>query len=83
MREQGLALHDQHLALRKLVMSDAYTPATSAELIAKITAAQSEMAALHAEQGNKVYKLLTPEQRTKLQQNELTGHRSMGHGNKR
>ena len=83
MREQGLALHDQHLALRKLVMSDAYTPAASAELIAKISAAQSEMAKLHAEQGNKVYQLLTPEQRTKLQQNELTGHRSMGHGNKR
>lgn len=83
LREQGQALRDQHDALRKLVMSDAYTPAASAELIAKITAAQSEMAKLHAEQGNKVYKLLTPEQRTKLQQNELTGHRSMGHGNKR
>ena len=83
LREQGQALRDQHDALRKLVMSDAYTPAASAELIAKITAAQSEMAKLHAEQGNKLYKLLTPEQRTKLQQNELTGHRAMGHGNKR
>lgn len=83
MREQGLALHDQHLALRKLVMSDAYTPAAAAELIAKISAAQSEMARLHAEQGNQVYKLLTPEQRTKLQQNELTGGRSGGRGNKR
>ena len=83
MREQGLALHDQHLALRKLVMSDAYTPAASAELIAKISAAQSEMAKLHAEQGNKVYQLLTPEQRTKVQQNELTGGRPSGRGNKR
>jgi Spy/CpxP family protein refolding chaperone len=83
MREQALALHDQHLALRKLVMSDAYTPAASAELIAKISAAQSEMARLHAEQGNKVYQLLTPEQRTKVQQNELTGGRSGGRGNKR
>ena len=83
MREQGLALHDQHLALRKLVMSDAYTPAASAELIAKISAAQSEMAKMHAEQGNKVYQLLTPEQRTKVQQNELTGGRSGGRGNKR
>ena len=82
LREQGLALHDQHLALRKLVMSDAYTPAASAELIAKISAAQSEMAKLHAEQGNKVYKLLTPEQRTKLAQNELTGGRG-GRGGKR
>ncbi len=82
MREQGLALHDQHLALRKLVLSDAYTPAASAELIAKISAAQSEMARLHAEQGHKVYQLLTPEQRAKLAQNELTGGRS-GRGGKR
>jgi Spy/CpxP family protein refolding chaperone len=83
MREQGLALRDQHDALRKLVMSDAYTPAAAAELITKISATQSEMAKLHAEQGNKVYKLLTPEQRTKLQQNELTGQRPMERGNKR
>jgi len=83
MREKGMALHDQHDALRKLVMSDAYTPAAAAEIIAKITAAQGEMAKLHAEQGNQLYKLLTPEQRTKLQQNELTGNRPMGHGDKR
>ena len=82
MREQGLALHDQHLALRKLVMSDAYTPAASAELIAKISAAQSDMAKLQAELGNKVYQLLTPEQRAKLAQNELTGGRG-GRGVKR
>ena len=83
MREQGQALHDQHQALRKLVMSDAYTPAAAAELVAKISAAQSDMARLHAEQGNKVYKLLTPEQRAKVQQNELTGGRSGGRDNKR
>ena len=83
LREQGQSLRDQHDALRKLVMSDAYTPAASADLIAKITAAQSEMAKLHAEQGNKLYKLLTPEQRTKLAQNELTGHRPMERANKR
>ena len=83
LREKGQSLHDQHDALRKLVMSDAYTPAAAADIITKITAAQSEMAKLHAEQGNQVYKLLTPEQRTKLAQNELTGHRAMGHGNKR
>jgi Spy/CpxP family protein refolding chaperone len=83
MREQGQALHDQHDALRKLTMSDAYTPAAAAELIAKITATQSEMAKLHAEHGNQLYKLLTPEQRTKLQQNELTGQRPMGHGHQR
>ena len=83
LREKGQSLHDQHDALRKLVMSEAYTPAASADLIAKITAAQSEMAKLHAEQGNKLYQLLTPEQRTKLQQNELTGHRPMERANKR
>lgn len=83
LREKGQSLRDQHDALRKLVMSEAYTPAASADLIAKITAAQSEMAKLHAEQGNKLYQLLTPEQRTKLQQNELTGHRPMERANKR
>ncbi|MBS1227586.1 MAG: ATP-independent periplasmic protein-refolding chaperone [Proteobacteria bacterium] len=83
MREQGQSLRDQHDALRKLVMSDAYTPAAAAELIAKITATQSEMAKLRAEHGNQLYKLLTPEQRTKLAQNELTGHRPMERGNKR
>ena len=76
--EKGQALRDQHDALHKLVMSDAYTPAAAAEIIGKIGAAQTEMAKLHAEQANKLYKLLTPEQRTKLQQNELTGHGFMG-----
>jgi len=80
MREKGQALRDQHDALRKLTMSDAYTPAAAADLVAKLSAAQSEMAKLQAEQGNKVYKLLTAEQRTKLQQNELTRGSSMGHG---
>ena len=83
MREQGLALRDQHDALRKLTLSDAYTPAAAAEIIAKITSAQSEMAKQRAEQGNQLYKLLTPEQRTKMQQNELTGQRPAGRGNKR
>lgn len=81
--EKGQAMRDQHDALNKLVMSDAYTPAAAAEIIAKISAAQAEMAKLHAEQGNKVYKILTPEQRTKAQQNELMGSASMGHGHMR
>lgn len=72
-------LREQHDALHKLVMSDAYTPAAAAEIIAKIDAAQTEMMKLHAEQSNKIYKLLTPEQRTKMQQNELTGGGPMGH----
>lgn len=75
--EKGLALREQHDALHKLVMSDAYTPAAAAEIIGKISALQTEMAKQHAEQSNKLYKLLTPEQRTRMQQNELTG--GMGH----
>jgi len=81
--ENHQALRDQHDALHKLVMSDAYTPAAAAEIIAKIGAVQTEMAKLHAEQANKLYKLLTPEQRTKMQQNELLGNGPMGHGHKR
>lgn len=78
-QEKFQALREQHDALHKLVMSDAYTPAAAAEIIAKIGAAQTEMAKLHAEQGNKLYKLLTPEQRTKMQQNELMGFGPMDH----
>lgn len=81
--DKGQGMRDQHDALHKLVMSDAYTPAAAAEIIAKISTAQNEMAKLRAEQGNKLYKILTPEQRTKMQQNELTGRGSMGHGHMR
>ena len=81
--EKHQALRDQHDALHKLVMSDAYTPAAANEIITKISAAQTEMTKLHAEQANKLYKLLTPEQRTKMQQNELLGNGPMGRGHKR
>jgi Spy/CpxP family protein refolding chaperone len=81
-REKGPALREQRDALHKLVMSDAYTPAAAAQLIAKIDTAQGEMGKLHAEQANKLYTLLTPEQRTRLQQNELMGHRPMGRGDR-
>lgn len=83
MRDQGQAMRDGHDALHKLVMSDAYTPAAAAEIIARIGAAQSELAKLHADHANRIYKLLTPEQRTKLQQSELTGSRSGGPGKHR
>ena len=81
--DKSQAMRDQHDALHKLVMSDAYTPAAAAEIITRIGTAQTEMAKLRAEQGNKLYKILTPEQRTKMQQNELMGHGSIGHGHKR
>lgn len=77
--EKGPALREQHDALHKLVNSDAYTPAAAAEIIAKIGALQTEMAKQHAEQRHKIYQLLTPEQRTRMQQNELTGPGGMGH----
>ena len=76
--EKRLALREQHDALHKLVMSDAYTPAAAAEIIGKIGALQTEMAKQHAEHSNKLFKLLTPEQRTRMQQNELTGPSSIG-----
>ena len=77
--EKHLALREQRDALHKLVNSDSYTPAAAAEIIGKIGALQTEMAKQHAEQSNKIYKLLTPEQRTRMQQNELTGAGSMDH----
>ena len=83
MRDQAQKLRDQHDALRKLVLSDAYTPAAAAEIIAKISSAQGEMAKLHADSANKTYKLLTPEQRTRAQQNDLTGARPAAREGKR
>ena len=83
MRDKAQVLRDQHRALHDLVMSDAYTPAAAAEIIARIGTAQGEMAKLHAEGANKLYKLLTPEQRTRLQQNELTGGGHAGRGGPR
>ena len=82
MREKAQALHDQHDALRKLVQSDAYTPAAAGEIIGKISAAQGEMAKLRADHANKLYKLLTAEQRTRVQQNELIGARPDARGGK-
>ncbi len=80
--ERNKALRDQRDALHKLVLSEAYTPTAAAEIIIKMGVAQTEMAKVHAEQSNKLYKLLTPEQRTKLQQNELMSQKSSGRGRK-
>ena len=80
--EKFMAMREQRDALHKLVMSDGYTPNAAAELIAKTTALQGEMAQLHADQANALYKMLTPEQRTRMQQNELMGGGMMGHGGK-
>ena len=78
--DNAALLHEQHDALNKFVMSEAYTPEAAREIIAKIGAVQSEMARLHAEQSHKLYEILTPEQRTRLQQNELMSPRIKGHG---
>ena len=78
--DNAALLHEQHDALNKFVMSEAYTPEAAREIIAKIGAVQSEMARLHAEQSHKLYEILTPEQRTRLQQTELMSPRMKGHG---
>lgn len=80
--EMNKALHDQRDALHKLVLSETYTPTAAAEIITKMGGTRTEMAMLDAEQNNKRYKLLTPEQRTKLQQNELMGQGMRGRGRK-
>ena len=79
---QRQAMREQHDALKKLVMSDAYTPAAAQEIIARIGAKRDEMAMRNAEQGNQLYKILTPEQRTKMQQNDLTGRGGKWHGHR-
>ena len=78
--DNAALLHEQHDALNRLVMSEAYTQEAAREIIAKIGAVQSEMARLHAEQSHKLYEILTAEQRTRLQQNELMSPRMKGHG---
>lgn len=78
--ENAAALHEQHDALNKLVMSEAYTPEAARAIIARIGAVQSEMARLHAEQRHQLYEILTPEQRTRMQQNELMSSGAKRHG---
>ena len=78
--ENAKDLHEQRDALRKLSLSDAYTPAAAAEIGERIAAAEKEMAKLQAERTHRLFALLTPEQRTRLQQNELLGGGRMHHG---
>ena len=73
-------IYEQRLALHKLAASDSYTPAAAAEIVERIAAAEKEMAKLHAERTHRLYSLLTPEQRTRWQQNELLGAGPMRHG---
>lgn len=80
--EKNKVLRDQRNALHKLVLSETYSPTAAAEIITIMGGTRTEMAMLDAEQSNKRYKLLTPEQRTKLQQNELMGQGTMGRGRK-
>ncbi|MBK5914279.1 Spy/CpxP family protein refolding chaperone [Rhodocyclus purpureus] len=77
--ESAKDLREQRDALRKLAASDAYTPAAAAEIGERIAAAEKERAKLQAERTHRVYALLTPEQRTRLQQNELLGRGPMHH----
>ena len=65
--EKMQAVHDARIALARLSFSDAYNTKKAGELAATLTQKESELAKLMAEQGNKVYQLLTPEQRTQVQ----------------
>jgi len=67
------ALHEQHQALAKLVMSDSYSPAKADKIIAQIGAIQANLERQRAESGHQLYQILTPEQRVKLQQNLAKG----------
>ncbi|MBS1211466.1 MAG: putative lipoprotein signal peptide [Proteobacteria bacterium] len=73
------ALHEQHQALAKLVMSDSYSHAKADKIIARIGAIQADMERQRAESGHQLYQILTPEQRVKLQQNMAKGEEMMHH----
>lgn len=62
------AVQDTRTALHKLALSGDYTEQRASAMAATLAQQESDVARLMAEQGNKVYQLLTPEQRTQLQQ---------------
>lgn len=66
--DKAKAMHDARVELAKLAMSDAYNARKAGDLATSLAQKESDLAKLMAEQGNKVYQILTPEQRTKLQQ---------------
>ena len=77
-REQGKILRDAHRELRRLSMSDGYDEAKAAEIGERAAKAMTEMAQLRARNANEFWKLLTPEQREKLDDRARRGEQKRG-----
>jgi len=65
-QEKAKAVHEARTALHQLSLSDTYTPERATELAQDIAKKDSAQLLFMAEQGNKLAKILTPEQRSKM-----------------
>ncbi|MBS1208813.1 MAG: motif family protein [Proteobacteria bacterium] len=65
-QEKSKAVHEARVALHQLSLSDKYTPERAAELAQDVAQKDSAQLLFMAEQGNKLAKILTPEQRSKM-----------------
>lgn len=65
-RKQLESLQAARDALRKLSFSENYSPAEAAKLGKALAEQESAVLLARAEHGNKIYQILTPEQRSKL-----------------
>lgn len=66
--EKMRAVRDTRVALQKLTLSDSYTEKRASAMAATLAQQEGDLVRLMAEQGNKVYQLLTPEQRSQVQE---------------
>lgn len=67
-RKQSEEMHAAREALRQLAMSDRYSTERASELSREIAQKESALLLARAETGNKIQKILTPEQRQQLQE---------------
>jgi Spy/CpxP family protein refolding chaperone len=76
LRERAQAARDAREELRKLALAPGFDSAKARQLADTAARAQADVAVMRAEGMSKVVALLTPEQRTKLEQaGERGGHR--------
>lgn len=78
LRNKGKEIHKAHLALHNLVLSDQYNEAKAKELTENNARLIAEMMQMVAANHNKIYQLLTPEQRKKLEERQAMRKKDVG-----
>lgn len=68
MRDKAQEAHSAHMELRTMAMSGQYDEAKARSLADSGAKAMAEMALLRARSGSEIYRVLTPEQQSQLQE---------------